>query len=151
MAFGFLAVQIDGVGPQVLRPSSRSMSFDEMWPGRTFSPATRRRPFRERGFVPSLLGSASNSLRSAFRARPWPIEGNGADQEREARAEMVSKRCHGIFFYLYSDVPDKASIRLISLIGAKKSKVYQRRDCFAGSAARVNASVAQAVPAVEMN
>ena len=30
-------------------------------------------------------------------------------------------------------------------------QIVYRRDCFAGSAARVNASVAQAVPAVEMN
>jgi hypothetical protein len=90
------------------------------------------------------------TLWSAFCARPWPMKATALTKPRSASGNSF-KNLHGIFFYLYSDVPDKASIRLISLIGAKKSKVHQRRDCFAGSAVRVNASVAQAVPAVEMN
>jgi hypothetical protein len=34
---------------------------------------------------------------------------------------------------------------------APSLEIVYRRDCLAGSAARVNASVAQPVPAVEMN
>src|SRR5262249_2164095 len=41
---------------------------------------------------------------------------------------------------------------LQQLLGVISSdRLFYRRDCFAGSAVRVKASVAQAVPAVEMN
>jgi len=118
-------------GPMPSSPGSNRRRKCIDWRRRA-SKKDRQEAWRIR--IPSLIYTRFPSTRSCASL------GLARFEKRDQLKECARQSAH------QADQPD----------GRQKSKVHYRRgcyrrDCFEGSAARVNASVAQAVPAVEMN